>query len=131
MRKLRNTCPSRQLGVGVPVLRRYQLDSSLRPARALGKKNRAVIRPAQPLPQRELLIDNSAPPILPEFRRSVHDPRHGEALFYSTPSPGAQRTLVEKQLCQDRVLQDRWEDLAAKRGNNTACGQELARKQKI
>src|ERR1700675_3852479 len=100
MRKLRNTCPSRQLSVGVPVLRRYQLDCTLRPARALGKKNRAVIRPAQPLPQRELLIDNFARPILPEFRRSVHDPRNGEGLFYSTPSPGAQRTLVENNFAR-------------------------------
>src|SRR6202035_4707805 len=60
MRKFGNTRPTGKLRIFVQVLRGKELDGGLArsPARALGQKNRAMLRAAEPLPQWELLIDN-------------------------------------------------------------------------
>src|SRR5260370_17732774 len=63
-----NALPERQLSISVQALRGYQLNGGLtRSPGALGEKNNAVFRTAQPLPQRKFFVDDFPYPIFPYF----------------------------------------------------------------
>ncbi len=70
MRKLRGGTPARKLAVSFGAVGGNQFDGGLgrRLSRSFGKKDRAVVRPAQPLAKRKFSVDDTTLPRFPEPR---------------------------------------------------------------
>src|SRR5579863_1692501 len=74
MGKLAVCCPTSELNFIVGTGGRNYFDRGLQRSSGwiVRKKYGAVVRASQPLPQGELFIDQTAFPLLPNFRRSTH-----------------------------------------------------------
>ena len=76
MIKLRSVGPARELSVFIQIFRGDELDGCLLRllCAALSEEYGTMLTASQPLPQRELSINDPAFPLFPEFPRSSHYP---------------------------------------------------------